>query len=187
MNRIAVDIDEVLVSFLIPMAKWRGLQLPRKEKYPYLYRDIFSISEKESQKVVRAFYGSKAFKNLEPIPGAYEKLSTLRQHTDKIYVVTGRQNISRETTELWLEKYFPDVFDDLILTNSFTPFEINKSDICRSLALDTMIDDNIGICTDCINNGINAVHFVGENVYPWCEETNISVRSWDEITIKVDE
>lgn len=184
MNRIAVDIDEVLVPFLFPMAQWRGVHLPRKEKYPYLYRDIFSISEPESQKMVRAFYSSQAFKNLKPIPGARAKLSALRQNADKIYVVTGRQDIVRDTTEWWLEKYFPDIFDDLILTNSFTPLEVKKADICRSLALDTMIDDNIGICTDCINSGINAIHFVGEDVYPWCEETNISIRSWDTILQK---
>lgn len=181
MNRIAVDVDEVLVPFLFPMAKWRGLTMPRKEKYSYLYRDIFSIPEGESQKMVRAFYSSQAFKNLKPIPGAHKKLTLLREQTDKIYVVTGRQNIARETTEWWLDKYFPGIFDDLILTNSFTPFEIKKVDVCRSLALDTIIDDSIGICTDCINNGINAIHFVGEDVYPWCEETNISVKKWDEI------
>jgi hypothetical protein len=181
MNRIAVDIDEVLVPFLFPMAKWRGLQLPGKEKYPYLYRDIFSIPESESQKMVRAFYGSQAFKQLKPIPGARKKLTLLRERADKIYVVTGRQDIVRDTTEWWLDKYFPDIFDDLIFTNSFTPLEIKKADICRSLALDTIIDDNIGICTDCISNGINAVHFVGKDVYPWCEETNISVRGWEEV------
>jgi hypothetical protein len=181
MNRIAVDVDEVLVPFLFPMAKWRGLTMPRKEKYSYLYRDIFSIPEPESQKMVRAFYSSQAFKNLKPIPGAHKKLTLLREQTDKIYVVTGRQNIARETTEWWLDKYFPDIFDDLILTNSFTPFEIKKVDVCRSLALDTIIDDSIDICTDCISNGINAIHFVGEDVYPWCEETNISVKKWDEI------
>ena len=181
MNRIAVDVDEVLVPFLFPMAKWRGLTMPRKEKYSYLYRDICSIPEGESQKMVRAFYSSQAFKNLKPIPGAHKKLTLLREQTDKIYVVTGRQNIARETTEWWLDKYFPGIFDDLILTNSFTPFEIKKVDVCRSLALDTIIDDSIGICTDCISNGINAIHFVGEDVYPWCEETNISVKKWDEI------
>jgi len=184
MNRIAVDVDEVLVAFLFPMATWRGLKLPKMDKYPYLYRDIFSIPEPESKKMVRAFYSSQSFKNLKPLPGAYSALSRLRQDADKIYVVTGRQSIARETTEWWLNKYFPDIFDDLILTNSFTPLEVNKADICRSLALDTMIDDNIGICTDCINNGINAIHFVGEDVYPWCEETNISVRSWDEVLQK---
>ena len=131
--------------------------------------------------MVRAFYSSQAFKNLKPIPGARAKLSALRQNADKIYVVTGRQDSVRDTTEWWLEKYFPDIFDDLILTNSFTPLEVKKADICRSLALDPMIDDNIGICNDCINSGINALHLVCEDVYPWGEETHISIRSWDTI------
>ena len=50
MNRIAIDIDEVLVSFVKPMAKWRGYQMPTARKYNYVYREMFNISEEESKK-----------------------------------------------------------------------------------------------------------------------------------------
>jgi len=51
-------------------------------------------------------------------------------------------------------------------------------DICRSLALDTIIDDSIDTCLECMQNGMNAIHFVGDEVYPWCEESDISMRGW---------
>jgi len=54
MNRIAIDIDEVLVPFLSPMARYHkqksGIQKTDKPKYSYVYRDIFNVTEEESQK-----------------------------------------------------------------------------------------------------------------------------------------
>ena len=40
MNRVAIDIDEVLVKFLFPMAKFHK-QTITKPKYSYVYREIF--------------------------------------------------------------------------------------------------------------------------------------------------
>jgi len=51
-------------------------------------------------------------------------------------------------------------------------------DICRSLALDTIIDDNIDICLQCMESGMDAINFVGDDVYPWCQESDISMRGW---------
>ena len=43
MKRVAIDIDEVLVSFVKPMAKFRGYKMPTAQKYPYVYKDMFNI------------------------------------------------------------------------------------------------------------------------------------------------
>jgi hypothetical protein len=31
-----------------------------------------------------------------------------------------------------------------------------------------------------MEKGMNAIHFVGDEVYPWCEESDISMRGWME-------
>jgi len=58
MNRIAIDIDEVLVPFLSPMARYHkqksGIQKTDKPKYSYVYRDIFNVTE-EISKMVKEF------------------------------------------------------------------------------------------------------------------------------------
>ena len=43
MNRVAIDIDEVLVKFLFPMANHHHQlhKLRSKPKYRYVYREIF--------------------------------------------------------------------------------------------------------------------------------------------------
>jgi hypothetical protein len=56
MNRVAINVDEVLVEFLKPMAQHNKLKLPSKPRYSYVYRNIFDLSQEESTKMVRDFY-----------------------------------------------------------------------------------------------------------------------------------
>ena len=72
------------------------------------------------------------------------------------------------------------MFDDIILTNSFTSFEIQKYDICHSLNLDTIIDDSDMTCGVCKHWGMDAIHFAGYDgsPYEWCKVDDISVLSW---------
>jgi hypothetical protein len=180
MNRIAVDIDEVLMAFAEPMAKWRGHKMP-KGPHPYVYADMFNISKNESIKMVDEFYKSDAIKKVKPIPKSQKKLFEIRPKLKKIYAVTGRQVWARDITEEWLDDNFPNIFDEVVMTNSFTESEVSKVDICRSLAVDMIIDDNYTTCHLCNVNGIMAKHFIGYEgeTYNWCPETNLSMLGWE--------
>ena len=178
MQRIAVDLDEVLVPFVRPMAQWHKREMPTARKYKYVYRDMFHVSEDESRRMVLDFYKTPEFLYLQPITGSQRAIIRMRRGAKKMYIVTGRQDAAREQTELWIDRHFPGMFDDVILTNSYTPHEIQKVDVCRSLALDTIIDDNIDTCLHCMEAGMNAIHFVGDEVYPWCEESDLSLKGW---------
>ena len=182
MNRIAIDIDEVLMAFVEPMAQWKGLKMPRRRGYAYVYRDMFKISEFESQKMVLDFYESRAFEMIEPTEGAQEAVARIRNSATKVYAVTGRQQPVREKTEDWLALHFPGVFDDLVLTNSFTEHEVAKVDVCRGLDLDTIIDDSELNCLSCAYGGMTAIHFAGSRgaLYPWCDCSENSVLGWEE-------
>ena len=182
MNRIAIDIDEVLVQFLYPMAKHHHKTI-RKNRYSYVYRQIFDIDEVTSQKMVQEFYQSKAFMDLTPIHGSQKAMYKLREKAKKMYIVTGRQDTVRDETEAWIQTYFPYVFDDVILTNSYTPHEVKKSDICRALNIGLIIDDNKGICDQCMEAGTNALNYIGDDIYPWCEESEISIKGWDTLEL----
>ena len=183
MNRIAIDIDEVLVPLVRPMAKWANLNMPSGRKYSYVYRDMFNITEAQSQEMVKGFYKSEEFILLQPTIGSHPILRLIRPGVDKIYAVTGRQECVRQETEDWLQFHFANIFDDVILTNSYTELEVPKVDICTSLNLDTIIDDNYGICESCESRGIASIHFGGSDgvLYPWCDEYSNTVLSWNEL------
>ena len=55
MKRVAIDIDEVLVSFVKPMAKFRGYKMPTTKKYQYVYKDTFHSTELEARNLVQDF------------------------------------------------------------------------------------------------------------------------------------
>jgi|TARA_B100001094_G_scaffold333456_1_gene412796 5'(3')-deoxyribonucleotidase len=185
LRKLAVDMDEVLLELLRPMARWKGQKLPTTPKYKYLYREIFTVSEQESQKILHDFYRSRDFYYLKPIEGSQYAMTKLRKQCDKMYILTGRQDIVRDTTENWVDTYFPGLFDDVILTNSFTPNEVKKVDICRSLNIGLIIDDSEDNCLQCIESGMDAINFVGEEVYPWCKESDISLKGWKQKVLNV--
>ena len=165
------------------MAKRVGKTPPTKH-HPYIYRKALGITEEESRVMVREFYESEEFKNLKPFKHSAYALYQLKVRDHKIYAVTGRQSVAREGTEDWLNNHFPGVFDDLVLTNSFTPKEIPKADLCLALNISTIIDDVFQTCVDCHENGIQAIHFVGEPMYPWCHERHPeinTVSNWIEV------
>jgi hypothetical protein len=181
--RIAVDIDEVLVPHLVPLAKFHNKQLPVDRKYPYLFREVFNCTEEESQKMIREFYDSRDFVELQPLENSQLALWQIsRENT--LYAVTGRQERVRVRTENWLNQHFPGIFHDLVMTNSFTSREVPKSSVCRALGINVIIDDNYEICKDCFKNNIDVINFIGDPVYPWCEETDIAIKSWDELIVR---
>ncbi len=181
MNRIAIDLDEVLVPFLRPLAKFHGRALPTSERHPYVFREVFDCTQEESARMVLAYYQSPEFLYERPIIGSQRAMHQLRGQFDKMYVLTGRQDAAREQTERWIETHFPDVFDDVILTNSYTKHEVSKVDMCRALSIGCIIDDNGDVCEAAIDAGARARHFIGwiDGVtYPWCEESDIAMRGW---------
>jgi hypothetical protein len=179
MNRIAIDLDEVLVPFLKPLAQYHRRELP-SGRHSYVFRKVFDCSHEEAQEMIYDYYKSPEFLFEKPILGAQRAMATIRPQVEKMYVVTGRQNAAREQTELWIDRHFPGVFDDVILTNTYTEHQIEKVDICRALSIGCLIDDSLDTCKDFWENKMLAVHFVGdgEKVYPWCEETDNSMNGW---------
>jgi hypothetical protein len=185
MNRIvnrtavAIDLDEVLVPFLRPLSKYHGRELP-EGKYPYVFSTVFDCPYEEAQEMIYLYYQSPEFLYERPIVGSQRAMAKCRHQVDKMYIVTGRQEAAREQTELWVEQHFPGIFDDVILTNSYTPHEISKVDVCRALSIGCIVDDSIDTCTRCWDNNILAVNFVGDgdHVYPWCEEGDNTMNGW---------
>lgn len=188
MNRIAVDIDEVLMPFVKPMAKWKKLTMPERPKYGYIYSNMFKITNNESKEMVREFYKSEVFGMIQPLEGSVDAIKKLREHSEKMYIVTGRQEYARSETEDWINFHFPNMFDDIILTNSYTNREVCKIDICTCLNIGTIIDDNDMTCGIADRYDVTPVHFCGydgKHEYPWCRYGDLSVLSWPEAVDRI--
>jgi hypothetical protein len=61
MQRVAIDMDEVLVPLLKPMAQWHRRELPRKPKYPYCTETSLVSQKKNLSECFINFTGPKTF------------------------------------------------------------------------------------------------------------------------------
>ena len=181
---IAVDIDEVLCPFFKPLMDWRKVT-PQAKTYPYRFSHVMNISDAHSKRIVQQFYNTDEFSLLEPIKGSQNGMAYLRGLGYDIYAVTGRQSAARNQTEKWLNTYFSHTVDDLIMTNSFTEYDIPKVKICRAIGASLIIDDNLDICRECISGGVRSLNFIGDPMYPWCADNPHAVKTWTDITIKL--
>lgn len=176
--KIAVDIDEVLCPFLDTMTRWKYPKFKAPPRHPYNYSELFRISRKKSKNMVDHFYFTHDFAQMKPFPESQVHLRNLYGLGYELYAVTGRQRLAQEATEDWLLEHYPHVFTDVILTDSFTPWEIKKSHVCLKLGCDIIIDDSYSTCMNCLEHGVHPINYIGDPVYPWCDMGEWAEKDW---------
>ena len=68
--------------------------------------------------------------------------------------MTARSDSAHITTLNQLEKHYAGIFDDVIFAHHFTEKHIPKSELCRQLNADYLIEDNIDYALDVAACGI---------------------------------
>ncbi|KAJ4953650.1 hypothetical protein NE237_030482 [Protea cynaroides] len=172
---VAVDVDEVLGSFISALNKFiadrYSFNCSVSEYHVYEFFKIWNCSRDEAHIRVHEFYKTSYFKTgIHPIPGAQEILHKLSSFCD-LSVVTSRQNVIKDHTIEWIEKHYPGLFREIHFGNHFALDGKSrpKSDICRSLGAQVLIDDNPRYAVECAEAGIRVLLFDYQNSYPWCK------------------
>lgn len=186
--KIAIDVDEVLAEyqngFIEFHNKYYGTNLKRHHfAKSYKLEDAWGGTEDEAIDKVYHFYQTKDFKKMEPVPGAIEAVRKLAQKHD-LFVVTSRQNFASPVTLEWLDKHFPDTFSGILFANHFAKEGApkDKSEICKEIGAELLIDDSLTYAKDCAKKGIKVKLFDR----PWNQTENLPkniqrVFSWQEI------
>ncbi|KAL2644009.1 hypothetical protein R1flu_011596 [Riccia fluitans] len=170
---VAVDVDEVLGSFLATLNKFIAeeymLHHDVSEYYIYDFMKIWKCSQSEANNRVHAFFESEHFKNgIRPVPGAHQTLLQLAAYCNLV-VVTSRQHVIRDHTLDWIERYYSGIFNEVHFGNHFAleGKAKPKSEICRSLGANILIDDNPRYAIECAECGIEVLLFDLHGSYPW--------------------
>lgn len=191
---VAVDVDEVLGNFVSALNRFiadrYSLNHSVSEYHVYEFFRIWNCSRDEADFRVHEFFKTPYFKTgIYPIPGAQKALHKLSRLC-KLSVVTSRQNVIKDHTVKWLEKYYPGVFHEIHFGNHFAldGESKSKSEICRSLGAKVLIDDNPRYAIECAEVGIKVLLFDYENSYPWCKTDSVNqnplvtkVHDWDQV------
>lgn len=195
--RVAVDVDEVLGSFLSTLNLFceesYSIRHELHEFYVYDFMKIWKCSQEEANHRVHEFFASAHFNDGIPIiPGSGETLRRLAHYTDLV-VVTSRQHVIRAPTLEWLHSHFPGVFSDVHFGNHFAlQGEAKpKSQMCRELGAEILIDDNPRYAMECADQGIQVLLFDWLLQYPWSKTAGggphhpliTRVRDWREVEV----
>lgn len=69
-----------------------------------------------------------------PVIQSQEALHLLKTQGYNLHAITGRHEATRrQSTEAWITRHFPDIFESLTFTNSVYEGRIEKSEICKRL------------------------------------------------------
>lgn len=165
MFRIAIDVDEVLCPMLKHLNKhykksYRKSPLPLANPIQYNFAKHYNISVDESKQLVKSFYDSPECLEMKPLEGSIEEIKRLKKRHN-LGIITGRQHYGKDATYKFLDTYFPDMFDFVICTNSFSleGKELQKHKACQLMDCDILIDDSLENCKSIQQEGITPILF----------------------------
>jgi len=170
--RVAVDVDEVLGQFLVELNGFcqerYGMSHNVEDYHVYHFATIWGCSQETSSHIVHEFFESSNFQQLPLVPGAFEALCEMQAWCD-LHVVTSRQHVIQDITIEWLSTHYPGIFRSIKFGNHYAregPTR-KKSDLCKEIDADVLIDDNPDYAMDCAASGINVILYNWQNGYPW--------------------
>jgi len=194
MKIIAVDLDEVLaetaralLSYKKNRINWKRITWNEISSYNLWEIEKLGINKKKSIWVFLWFLlGAWLWNKINPVVGAKTKLKEFKRKWYKLHVVTARHFLLRFATWVWLYINYKHIFDSVEFANFFTRFSTKKSEICKKLWANIIIEDNLENAIECANEWIK-VYLIDK---PWNQNYDkkkhkwiTKVSSWSEIEI----
>ncbi|MFH0912246.1 MAG: hypothetical protein V1807_01140 [Patescibacteria group bacterium] len=146
--KIAVDLDDVLCSFIAEFLKWynpqHGTNWCFEDVVDYHWPNFMKITVEQAVRDVHDFFLTPEFANLPLIPGAQEFIQELACGHE-LYIVTARQHVAEAITHTYLEKNFPGVFRGVLFANHYSMDgspALTKGELCEQAGCEVIIDDD---------------------------------------------
>ena len=194
MNKIIwVDLDEVLAETFCHIFEYYDNKLNWKliEKKLITHAYICNISKynityEESIEWYRKPLIEDINLEVKPVLWAREFFKKYKKLWFKFKVITARsEKLFSKYSKNWLDKYFKDIFEEIIFANHEENNKKDKSQICKEHWIETMIEDNPDYALELAENGIKT--FLLEK--PWNKDINLNneniirVKNWKEIIL----
>ena len=161
---IAIDVDEVLANFLEQYLKFQEATYGRKISFDdvktYYFRDIFFFFFKQEISEIYEFYDTPFFKHVRPLPDSIDVVKELKRQGHTLHVITARQHKIATQTKDWINTHFPNLFEDVIITNEAAFGNTNplkKVDVCKQLNAHVIIEDSHSNACDAAREHITAI------------------------------
>ncbi len=191
---IAVDMDEVLTETAKWLLKFYDYTFAGK---PIQYEDITNynlrkISWYEHLSVEYCLeYFNKYFRSLDwiktqPVYWAKEKLEYFKSLGYIFVVITGRPENIQQASRNYLEKQYPNIFEEIYFCWYNTTHQKDKYIICKELGITTIIEDHLENSIKYAQQGIEVILLDkprNQDYNPQIHKHITKVKSWDEIVL----
>ncbi len=195
MATIAFDLDDVIYPFASNILKFYNLihrtKFTLKDYTDYHLEKVLGCSLEEALALVVRYTQSDFARNLPPIHSVFDVLTRFKERHHKLIVITARWTPDRrEWAEDWNEKFLPGIFapEDLhfIVDHEIDGRRICKSELCKELKVDCLVDDRYLYVERTAQIGINAILFQPDdylwNTVPrWIHPRIYITKNWSEI------
>lgn len=184
---IAVDIDDVIAAHAPAFIEYSnqkfGTNLTIEDNQDH-WGEVWKVDHDEVEKRAVEYHESGYIASYGVIDGALETLKQLRERFNLVILTTRRNSINQLTKD-WIDKYYPDIFDDIIFAGFFdTPtkdsINMTKAELAKQIGAAYLIDDQPKHCKSASDIGIKTILF-GD--YPWNRNQDLSpniarVKDW---------
>lgn len=163
---IWIDLDETLCYTVREVLEHHKLTIwdiiAREEHITDYYLNNVPWINVENQETAVHLFREVYFKDLEsldisPIYEAHDKIKEIQLKWYDTHIVTARDStILGEYTKSWLDKHFPEMFEQIHHANHMWAFgnAIPKSKLCKQNWISIMIEDNLDYALELTRNGI---------------------------------
>lgn len=190
-RKIGFDLDDVLLNFSdalrFHLNKLLEKNFERSDMVSFRIENVYGITGEEMRKLIGDFYSHTDHINAKPIHGAVEAISALSENNN-LYIITAKPDHLQDMTLEWVNKYFPNIFQEIHFANHFNDSKKKrmKSEICKEIGLEIFVDDALDNSTELSKNGIKVLM----PDRPWNQANDLPelvtrVYSWEEIIQKL--
>jgi uncharacterized HAD superfamily protein len=176
---IGIDIDDVLSAsaegFVSYSNQRYGLQLV-PEDYTEDWRQVWRVDLAEAEQRANDFHESGVVSDYLAVAGAQPVLRSLKERYRLIAVTSRRNSIAAHTLD-WLDRHYPDTFEDVVFAGIFDATKLHvdmlrqtKADILRQHLASYLVDDQLKHCLAAAQAGIASVLF-GD--YSWNQANSL--------------
>lgn len=183
--KIAVDIDEVIAEYLDGYLKFLKAEFnqsfQKEDFFSYNFWEVIGYSKQTDIDRVDQYYKTKYFDDIQPSKDAVESLEKLAQK-HQIYFITARPSEWKRKTEIWLNRYFENIYYEVIyLALAHKKNHEGKGAICRAHNINIIFEDRFDYAQDCAEKDIRVILFDK----PWNKDFKVEkniyrVKNWSQ-------
>ena len=186
---IAIDADDVIADTVPVFIDWLNKEYNTNFSHEEMNNqdydlDYLKIDKETWSTVLDKFHDSEDYKKIKPIKGAKEALIKLKEKYELV-IVTARPETLIIKTKEFMNKHFLKIFSKIYHTTSRKENKsLKKSEICKELGINTIIEDSYENGLDCAQSGIKAIILD----MPWNRnkdytQNNITyAKNWEEVS-----